>query len=127
MESSILTGQVLVHKPAPGLLVTRQTSPALSGDLGNALMPLLWSNRALTAWHGHQISVVVVTPEVICRKPCHYCRECHEGTHKHQDRQGSYPPEEGLVPMRPCQHQWLLLTRISIITVRRVFPRRIFV
>jgi hypothetical protein len=40
MRPSILTGQVFVHKPAPGLLVTRQTSPALGGDLGNALMPL---------------------------------------------------------------------------------------
>ena len=47
MRPSILTGSVFVHKPAPGLLVTRQTSPALGGDLGNAL----------TAWHGPQIPV----------------------------------------------------------------------
>jgi len=57
MESSILTGQVLVHKPATGLLVTGQTSPALGGDLVHAPMPLIWSDRALTVWHGHQIPV----------------------------------------------------------------------
>ena len=57
MRPSILTGQVFVHKPAPGLLVTRQTSAALGGHLVDAPMPLLWSGHALIAWHGHQLSV----------------------------------------------------------------------
>ena len=56
MSPSSYTGQVLVHKPAPGNLVTGPISAALRRALVNAPAPLLGRDRAPTAYHGPQIS-----------------------------------------------------------------------